>query len=105
PDNCVNLLNHTTILQLVWLIRRARFIISVDSGPMHIAAALTDRLISIHTWSDPRKVGPYNPDAWVWKNGDLRRVRDLPPPEERVKSRPFRPTDVKHLLLLVTQYP
>jgi heptosyltransferase I len=104
PDNCVNLLNHTTILQLIWLIRRARFTVSVDSGPMHIAAALTDRLISIHTWSDPRKVGPYNGEAWVWKNGDLRRARDLAPPAKRVKSRPFRPADVKHLLPLVRQH-
>jgi heptosyltransferase-1 len=104
PDNCVNLLNHTTILQLIWLVRRARFTISVDSGPMHIAAAITDRLISIHTWSDPHKVGPYNGDAWVWKNGELLRARDLPRPGKRAKSRLFRPTDVKHLLLLVTQY-
>jgi ADP-heptose:LPS heptosyltransferase len=104
PENCVNLLNHTTILQLIWLIRRARFIISVDSGPMHIAAAITDRLISIHTWSDPHKVGPYNGGAWVWKNGDLLRARDLRRPAKRAKNRPFRPTDVKHLLLLVTQY-
>ena len=85
PDNCVNLLNHTTILQLIWLVRRARFIISVDSGPMHIAAAITDRLISIHTWSDPRKVGPYNGDAWVWKNGQLLRARDLPRPFKTVE--------------------
>jgi heptosyltransferase-1 len=104
PNNCVNLLNHTTILQLIWLIRRARFIVSVDSGPMHIAAALTDRLISIHTWSDPRKVGPYNGNAWVWKNGDLRRARELAPPAKRVKSRAFRPADVKHLLPLVRQH-
>ena len=53
----MNLLNHTSLLQLVWLMRHARFTISVDSGPMHIASALNDRLISIHTWSDPRKVG------------------------------------------------
>ena len=86
PDNCINLLNHTTILQLIWLLRRARFTVSVDSGPMHIAAALSDRLVSIHTWSDPRKVGPYNQDAWVWKNGALCRVRDLPPPGRREKS-------------------
>jgi len=103
PDNCVDLLNHTTILQLIWLIRRARFTVSVDSGPMHIAAALSDRLISIHTWSDPRKVGPYNEDAWVWKNGDLLRVRDLSPPAKRDKSRPFKPADVKTLLPLIRQ--
>ena len=77
PDNCLNLANQTTLLQLVHLIRTAQFTISVDSGPMHIAAAIYDRLISIHTWSDPLRVGPYNPNAWVWKNGELRRVRDF----------------------------
>ena len=102
PDNCVNLLNHTTLLQLIWLIRRARFMVSVDSGPMHIAAALSDRLISIHAWSDPRKVGPYNPEAWVWKNGELLRVRDLPvsPPENQT-NRNFKPSDVRQLLPLI----
>lgn len=104
PDNCVNLLNRTTILQLIHLIRQARFVISVDSGPMHIAAAISDRLISIHTWSDPRKVGPYNENAWVWKNGDLLQVRNLPAPAKRSKSRPFRPTDVKQILPLVRQF-
>jgi ADP-heptose:LPS heptosyltransferase len=104
PDNCINLLNHTTILQLIWLIRRARFIISVDSGPMHVAAALTDRLVSIHNWSDPRRVGPYNENAWVWKSGALYRMRDLPPPEKRAKSRAFRPNDVAQLLPLIRQH-
>ena len=101
PDNCVNLLNHTSILQLIWLIRHARYTVSVDSGPMHIASAVTDRLISIHTWSDPRKVGPYNQNAWVWKDGDLRQVRDLPSPEKPVKGRLFKRTDVSQLLPLL----
>jgi ADP-heptose:LPS heptosyltransferase len=101
PDNCVDLLNHTTVLQLIWLIRRARFTVSVDSGPMHIAAAISDRLISIHTWSDPLKVGPYNPTAWVWKNGDLLRVRDLQPAAKRSKARVFKPADVKTLLSVI----
>ncbi len=101
PDNCVNLLNHTTLLQLVWLIRRARFVVSVDSGPMHIAAAVTDRLVSIHNWSDPRRVGPYNENAWVWKSGGLWQVRELPAPARRPKSRSFRPNDVAQLLPLI----
>lgn len=104
PENCMDLLNHTSILQLIWLIRRARFTVSVDSGPMHIAAALTNRLVSIHTWSDPRKVGPYNQEAWVWKNGEVLPVRDLPPPQKRAKGRAFRPTDVKTLLPLIHQH-
>ena len=77
PDNCLNLANQTTLLQLIHLIRTAQFTISVDSGPMHIAAAIYDRLISIHMWTDPLRVGPYNPSAWVWKNGDLHRVREF----------------------------
>ncbi|MGI8890821.1 MAG: glycosyltransferase family 9 protein [Chthoniobacterales bacterium] len=103
PPNCINLLNHTTILQLIWLIRRARFTVSVDSGPVHIAAALSDRVVSIHTWSDPRKVGPYNQDAWIWKDGDLLRVRDLPAWTKENKSRSFKPADVRSLLPLVRQ--
>lgn len=71
PAGCVSYLDHTTIEELIWLIRRAAFVISVDSGPMHLAAALNRPLLSIHAWSDPRKVGPYRADAWVWKNGRL----------------------------------
>ncbi len=103
-NNTVNLLNHTSILQLIWLIRHARFTVSVDSGPMHIASALGDRLLSIHTWSDPVKVGPYNEAAWVWKNGELRQVRDLAPSTGRVKGRAFKRTDVPQLLPLVRQF-
>jgi len=104
PDNCVDLFNHTSILQLIWLTHRARFVVSVDSGPMHIAAALTDRLISIHSWSDPRKVGPYNENAWVWKNGELHRVGELPIAERRrPKSRAFQPADVESLLPLIQE--
>jgi len=51
---------------------------------MHIAAALSDRLVSIHTWSDPRTVGPYAPGAHVWKGGELQTVRDYEP--SRVKD-------------------
>jgi lipopolysaccharide heptosyltransferase I len=75
--NVIDLLNRTTLPELVWLLRHAAFVVSVDSGPMHIAAALGTPLIAIHTWSDPTKVGPYNRDAWVWKDGALAQVLDL----------------------------
>ena len=78
-----DLLNCTTLSELVWLLRRAAFVVSVDSGPMHIAAALTSRLISLHTWSDPGKVGPYRPEAWIWKDGALFQVKDLGDREAR----------------------
>jgi heptosyltransferase I len=65
--NLTDLLNQTSLSELIWLIRQADFVVSVDSGPMHIASALTPRLLSLHTWSDPEKVGPYRREAWIWK--------------------------------------
>jgi heptosyltransferase I len=101
PDNCVELTNQTTLLELVGLIRAAHFIISVDSGPMHIAAAITDRLISIHTWTNPRRVGPYNADAWIWKNGDLIRVADLEQAGKLRRGRSFKRDDVGQMAKFV----
>lgn len=94
PENCVDLSNQTTLLQLTWLLRNASFVISVDSGPMHIAAAVTSNLVSIHRWSDPRRVGPYNRAAWIWKNGRLLRVSELDSAVAAGKGRSFRCEDV-----------
>jgi ADP-heptose:LPS heptosyltransferase len=77
-ENAINLLNRTTLPELCWLLRHADFVVSVDSGPMHMAAALTERLLAIHTWSDPRCVGPAQPRAWVWKDGRIGRMADFP---------------------------
>jgi ADP-heptose:LPS heptosyltransferase len=101
PENCVNLANQTSLLQLIWVIRAARFTISVDSGPMHIAAALTSQLLSIHTWSDPRRVGPYNSDAWIWRNGQILHVQDLPQAGRLKKGRAFSVGDVAPVVELV----
>jgi heptosyltransferase I len=76
-QNAASLVNETDLLQLIWLLRRASFVISVDSGPMHLAAAVSQQLLSIHFWSDPKQVGPYRPDAWIWQNGHICRVREL----------------------------
>lgn len=76
-QNVVSLVNRTDLAELIWVLREARFIVSVDSGPMHIAAAVSSELVSIHTWSDPRLVGPYNPDAWIWKDRRLFQVRSI----------------------------
>ena len=94
PGNCIDLTNQTSLLQLIRLIRVARFVVSVDSGPMHIAAAVTDNLLSIHTWTDPRRVGPYNRNAWIWKHGQLLRASELETAKLRRRGRRFRYKDV-----------
>lgn len=101
PENCVDLTRQTSLLQLIWLIRVARFIVSVESGPMHIAAAVTGNLLSIHTWTDPRRIGPYNPDAWVWKHGKLLRVGELETAKIRKHGRRFRRKDVAPVIELI----
>jgi ADP-heptose:LPS heptosyltransferase len=66
-----NWLNRTDLPELTAILRAATWTLSVDSGPMHIAAALSQRVVSIHTWSDPNRVGPYPREAWVWQRGSL----------------------------------
>jgi ADP-heptose:LPS heptosyltransferase len=73
--------HRTTLPELIWALRQARWVISVDSGPMHIAAGVNNHTLGIHTWSDPRKVGPYNPRAWVWKAGRIARRTEFTPAE------------------------
>ncbi|HMJ07042.1 MAG TPA: glycosyltransferase family 9 protein [Chthoniobacterales bacterium] len=101
PDNCIELTDQTSLLELIRLIRAAHYTISVDSGPMHIAAALTNRLLSIHTWTDPRRVGPYNAEAWVWKNGRLLRVGELEAAGKMRGGRAFKRNDVLAVAKLI----
>jgi hypothetical protein len=68
---------------------------------MHIAAAVTDRLLSIHTWTNPNRVGPYNPDAWIWKHGQLLRVGDLDQTKLKRRGRSFKVKDVPVITELV----
>jgi len=77
PANTVDLLNRTSLSELIWLIRHAHFTLSVDSGPMHIAAAITGRVLGIHNWTNPKLVGPYHPEARVWKNGAITQVQSI----------------------------
>ncbi len=89
PETCLDLRGRTSLTQLLWLMRRAAWTVSVDSGPMHMAAGVTDRLLSIHTWTDPLMVGPYRREAWIYREGKIRRVGDLKPGDfpERRKDR------------------
>ena len=78
PANVEDWSNRTDLLELIGLLRGASFIVSSDSGPMHLAAALhPSKTLAIHRWSDPLKVGPCFSESWVWKSGNISRVADL----------------------------
>lgn len=77
PPNVTNLTGKTTLPQLITLAKRATLTISADSGPMHIAAAVSPAILSIHTWTDPRKVGPHRPDALLWKTHRIAKLHEF----------------------------
>jgi heptosyltransferase I len=54
-----NLTGNTSLVSLPALIKRADWVISNDSGPMHLAAALGVRVVGVFGPTDPRLFGPY----------------------------------------------
>jgi heptosyltransferase I len=78
PPHVEDWSNRTDLLELIALLRGASFIVSSDSGPMHLAAALhPSATLAIHLWSDPLKVGPCFLESLVWKAGRIARVAAL----------------------------
>lgn len=65
-----NLFNRTTILQLIELIRRARCVITPDSGPMHIAGALNTFVIPLFSKDLPSRWAPKHRCTPLYLNYD-----------------------------------
>ena len=55
----LSLAGRTSLPELVEVLRGARVVISNDTGPGHIAAALGRPLVMMFSWSNPLRVGPY----------------------------------------------
>jgi len=84
----LDLCGRTSLGELLWLSRMAKGVISVDSGPMHIAAAVNPNVIGIHTWSDPRMVGPYGTKPVVWKAGRICHRAEISDDQAAIDSAP-----------------
>lgn len=54
--------------QLVALLRRARFVVAGDTGPLHLAAALGRPAVGLYGPTDPRRNGPYGTGHVVVRN-------------------------------------
>ncbi|MCE5340778.1 MAG: lipopolysaccharide heptosyltransferase I [Planctomycetaceae bacterium] len=69
----VNLAGKTNIPQLVALLAGAKAVISNDTGPAHIAAALNVPMVLIFGFTNPKRVGPYGrPNAVAAVDGAVR---------------------------------
>jgi heptosyltransferase-1 len=55
----VNLGGRTTLRELACLYRQAAFVITTDSGPMHLAAAVGTPTVALFGPTDPGRTGPY----------------------------------------------
>lgn len=58
-DYAISLAGKTKLNELIEIINNSEFVISNDSGPMHIASALNIPVVAIFGPTDPVKTGPY----------------------------------------------
>ncbi len=61
----LNLTGQTTLKDLACLYRQAAVVVTTDSGPMHIAAAVGTPVVALFGPTDPRRTGPYGPGHTV----------------------------------------
>lgn len=65
----LNLSGKTTLRVLAEIYRRALFVVTTDSGPMHIAAAVGTPVIALFGPTDPRRTGPYGEGHVIVRTG------------------------------------
>ena len=62
-------LHHSSVAGLIHATRRATAVIGIDSGPLHLAAALGKPGVAIFGPTDPARNGPYGESICVLRNG------------------------------------
>lgn len=67
--NTISAAGKTTLKELIEIIRNARFVVTNDSGPMHIAAALNVLVFAIFGPTNPLRTGPYGKSHVIIKKG------------------------------------
>jgi heptosyltransferase I len=59
PQRCLDLTARTTLPEMVEWVRASDFVITNDTGPMHVAAALRKPMAALFGPTEPRRTGPY----------------------------------------------
>jgi heptosyltransferase-1 len=59
PERCLNLCGQTSLREMVEWLRLCSMMITNDTGPMHVAAALGKPLVALFGPTEPHRTGPY----------------------------------------------
>ena len=59
PEHCHNLCGATSLPEMIEWVRCGDLLITNDTGPMHVAAALGKPLVALFGPTEPRRTGPY----------------------------------------------
>jgi len=65
PDGSLNLVGKTTLLELCVVLKTARLLLTNDTGPMHLAAALDVPQVALFGSTSPELTGPLSDKAIV----------------------------------------
>ncbi|MCF8066987.1 MAG: lipopolysaccharide heptosyltransferase I [Desulfobacterales bacterium] len=64
-NSSVNMAGRTSLLELAALYQKAKLVVSTDTGPMHLAAAVETPVVAIFGPTAPWRTGPYGPSHQV----------------------------------------
>ena len=59
PKRCLDLTGRTSLAELIEWIRLSELMVTNDTGPMHLAAALGKPVVALFGPTEPRRTGPY----------------------------------------------
>jgi heptosyltransferase I len=61
----------TNVAQLMALLRRAKFVVAGDTGPLHVASAFGTPVVGLFGPTDPERNGPFSPADIVVRNAGV----------------------------------
>ncbi|MFN4197271.1 MAG: glycosyltransferase family 9 protein [Caldimicrobium sp.] len=69
-EGVYSLIGKTNLKELVYLMKRCEIVITVDTGPMHLASLLNKPIIVLFGPTSPQRTGPWS-DAYIVLKADL----------------------------------
>jgi lipopolysaccharide heptosyltransferase II len=68
PGRCFDLTGKLSLPEMVEWIRGSEVMVTNDTGPMHVAAALGKQIVALFGPTEPRRTGPYGQSACVLRS-------------------------------------